>query len=268
MSKSRSRGRSGQAGTRALEVFSRPKQSLPVQLLLVAWRWRWELIAITFLVIAYQLLVDATGGYALLIMTGVFVALMLIPPTRRFIRTRIWCVIVRHRLRACMSEMRTLNYSGNLPFILHTHGTKVGESTWLWMRPGLSMDDLEGRTENIAAASWAREVRIARSRRLAALVRVDTVRRDPLTTKRIVSSPLLDHTAGMPETAGEVPESILSRLTTATTVAASVPTATDKPVHRAVEPEPVKKTRRTSMASAVVAEPAVLVNGEDVSDYV
>lgn len=266
MSKSRSRGRSGQAGTRALEVFSRPKQALPVQLLLVAWRWRWELVAITALIVAYQHLVEATGGFALLIMTGVLLALLIVPPTRRFIRTRTWCVIVRHRLRACMSEMRTLNYSGNLPFILHTHGTKVGESTWLWMRPGLSVDDLDGRTEQIAAASWARDVHITRSRRLAALVRVDTVRRDPLSAKAAVTSPLLGETSKLP--AGELrelPESMFAGL--APTTDGTEP----KPVHRPVDDTTSSSTRtnsrRTATATAVV-DPVVTLNGEDVSDYV
>ena len=264
MSKSRTRGRRGQGGTAALEVFSRPKQSLPVVLLLVVWRWRWELIIIAALIVANIVLTDATGVSGVLILIGALLVLIVIPPTRRFIRTRVWCVVTRHRLRSCLNELRTLNYSGNLPFILHTHGTKVGESTWLWMRPGLSVTDLEGRLEHMAAATWGREVHISRSRRMAALVRVDTVRRDPLTPKRMVVSPLLDHTSGVPSSElGDLPDSVITGLTT--------PGAESGPVHRPVEPDTAsnKKPRKTtSAATAVAAGPVVLIGGEDVSDYV
>ena len=69
---------------------------------------------------------------------------------------RIWCVITRHRVRACLVEMRTLNYSGNLPFIFACLSTKTGQVVWLWMRPGLSMEDLDNKAETLASACWAR----------------------------------------------------------------------------------------------------------------
>ena len=59
------------------------------------------------------------------------------------------------------------------------------------MRPGLSLVELEDRTEHLAAACGAREARLQRSRRWAALIRVDIVRRDPLTTPKPIRSPLL-----------------------------------------------------------------------------
>ena len=261
MSKSRTRGRSGQGGTAALEIFSRPKQSLPVVLLLVVWRWRWELITIAALIVANIMLTDATGMSGVLILIGVLLVLIVIPPTRRFIRTRIWCVVTRHRLRACLNELRTLNYSGNLPFILHAHGTKVGESVWLWMRPGLSSGDLESRTEHIAAACWGRDARIHRNRRMAALVRVDIVRRDPL-AKAVITSPLMGDTSGLgSHESSEVPETLIA-------ATANIPAPVHQPVEND-EPTTSKKARKaTTTAMTAVAAPVVLIGGEDVSDYV
>ena len=258
MSKSRTRGRRGQGGTAALEIFSRPKQSLPVVLLLVVWRWRWELITTAALIIATIMLNNA-GLPGALILTATVAVLVVVPPTRRFVRTRLWCVITRHRLRSCLNELRTLNYSGNLPFILHAHGTKVGESVWLWMRPGLSVSDVESRTEHIAAACWGRDARIHRSRRMAALVRVDIVRRDPLAASE-VKSPLLGDTARMgTNESHEVPDTLIA-------ATAAVP------VHQVVEsdePKPTSKSRKaTTTAMTAVAAPVVLIGGEDVSDYV
>lgn len=266
MSKSSPRGRRGRGGTPVTEIITRPKQSLPVQLLLIVWRWRWELIMLAALAVIYAQLINTgmSGLLAVLLMAVATAVVFIVPIIGPFIRTRAWCVITRHRLRACMSELRTLNYSGNLPFIVHTHGSRVGESVWLWMRPGLSVTDLEGRAEHVAAACWAREVHITRSRRFAALVRVDTVRRDPLAAKTAITSPLLNGTSKVPTgELTELPESMFAGLTTA----ASVPTATDKPVHMPVEPERATKKSRTSAATAV-ADPVVLINGEDVSDYV
>jgi hypothetical protein len=266
MPNSRSTGRRGQGRTAALEVFSRPKQSLPVVVLAAVWRWRWELLTIAALIAAYNMLTDTgmTDAQAACTIAAVLVVVVVIPVTRRFARTRVWCVVVRHRVRACMSELRTLNYSGNLPFIVHTHGTKVGESIWLWMRPGLSVKDLEGRTEHIAAACWAREARITRSDRMAALVRVDIIRRDPLNGSNTITSPLLGDTAGVPTgNLGELPESLFDGLTT------TAATTADTPVRWATVPEPVtRKSHTTTNTATAVAEPVVMVNGEDVSDYV
>ena len=59
----------------------------------------------------------------------------------------------------------------------------------MWLRPGLELADLEGRTGKMAVACWAGEVRVVRaSARYAALIRVDVTRRDPLTA--LVASPL------------------------------------------------------------------------------
>jgi hypothetical protein len=65
---------------------------------------------------------------------------------------------------------------------------------WIWLRPGLSIRDLEqdGQVQKLAVACWANEVRVMRaSRKRAALIRVDITRREPLINK--VKSSLPDY---------------------------------------------------------------------------
>ena len=205
----RSAGRARSTSRGAVETITRSKQSLPVILLLTIWRWRWELTLIAS--VAYIVWKHGAGiveffgdelpvwfTAALTILVGWW--LVVDNPARRFLRNRMWCVVTRHRIRACLTEMRTLNYSGNLPFILGCFATKTGQVVWLWMRPGLSIEDLDNKAETLASACWARKATIARSKSNAAIVRIDIDRRDPLASKTI-DSPLLDDTSAMPEAA-------------------------------------------------------------------
>jgi hypothetical protein len=79
---------------------------------------------------------------------------------------------------------------GQLPLMLWARPTPAGERVWLWLRTGLSLEDLEGKAGRIAVACSARQVRIVGApERTAALLRIDVTRRDPLTG--LVESPLL-----------------------------------------------------------------------------
>ncbi|MEV6495643.1 hypothetical protein AB0M20_44565 [Actinoplanes sp. NPDC051633] len=73
----------------------------------------------------------------------------------------------------------------------------------MWLRPGLSLHDLEqpGQVQKLAVACWANEARVTRaSRKYAALIRVDITRREPLADT--VLSNLPNHVpATMPATA-------------------------------------------------------------------
>ena len=62
---------------------------------------------------------------------------------------------------------------------------------WIWLRPGLSLDDLQNRLDKIAVACWASTALAeTASRSNAAFVRLDIKRRDVLTGT--ITSPLLD----------------------------------------------------------------------------
>ena len=118
-----------------------------------------------------------------------------VPAALRPVRDRLhqvtWCLVTRHRIRTCFSEFIITNRTGSLPLILWAVPTPVGERVWIWLRPGLAIDDLLDRLDKIAVACWATAaVAEAASRSNAAFIRVDIKRRDALTTT--ITSPLLE----------------------------------------------------------------------------
>lgn len=159
----------------------------------VLWHWATEIVLAGAVIGATSALSWASRpllAFSLLVLTAG--GLTAFGRTRRFLRAWAWCVIVRHRLRLCFAEfIRAASRvrPGSLPLILVARPTPAGERVWIWLRPGLDLADLESRTDKLAVACWAGEVRVVRaSARFAALVRVDVARRDPLAA--LVTSPL------------------------------------------------------------------------------
>ncbi|MEV4533409.1 hypothetical protein AB0J82_06210 [Asanoa sp. NPDC049518] len=103
--------------------------------------------------------------------------------SRQWLMAPLWCLAVRHRLRTCFAAFIATNRAGTLPLILWARPTPAGERVWIWLRPGLSIRELEqdGQVQKLAVACWANEARVARaSRRYAAFIRVDITRRESL----------------------------------------------------------------------------------------
>jgi hypothetical protein len=115
--------------------------------------------------------------------------------SRRWLLTGLGLAVTRFRLRTALVELRLTNRAGRLPLVLWMVATPVGERVWLWCRAGISAEDMSDEVDGIRAACCAREVRISRDSRWAALVLVDVIRRDPLASTTIISSPLV----GAPE---------------------------------------------------------------------
>src|SRR6266536_4383704 len=161
----------------------------------VLWWWAFEITTVGALTAGTVALAHLTMPLIALGVLVVLAALVrLVRPVWRFVSAWGWCVIVRHRLRLCFTEfIRAANRMapGRLPLILWARPTPAGERVWVWLRPGLDLDDLDGRTDKLAVACWSGTARVVRaSARYAALVRVDITRRDPLTGK--VVSPLAE----------------------------------------------------------------------------
>jgi len=98
-----------------------------------------------------------------------------------------WCLVVRHRLRLYFahhsSGQSLVRHGSSRPLILWARPTPAGERVWVWLRPGLSLKDLEaeGQMARLAVTCWAAEARVIRaSRSYAGLLRVDITRREPL----------------------------------------------------------------------------------------
>lgn len=159
----------------------------------VLWHWSAEITGCLLLVGVPSLLArEAPPVLALAVVVVPLVVVAAVGRWRRRVRAWWRCAVVRHRLRVCFAEVvRTAGRSqvGRVPLILLARPTPAGERVWVWLRAGLDLAELEGKTGKLAVACWVGEVRVVRaSARYAALVRIDVTRRDPLTGK--VVSPL------------------------------------------------------------------------------
>jgi hypothetical protein len=159
----------------------------------VLWWWSTEITLAALVTVGPAVLARVTRPWpALAVVLTVTTLCVGLGPVRRRLSAWSWCLLVRHRLRMCFAQfVRAVNrtHPGSLPLILWARPTPAGERVWLWLRPGLDLADLDGKTGRVAVACWAGEARVVRtSTKYAALVRVDLARRDPLTG--LVASPL------------------------------------------------------------------------------
>jgi hypothetical protein len=171
----------------------------------------------------------------------------IVGPARRRIVALAWCLIVRHRLRTCFAQFITANQAGTLPLIGIARPTPVGERVHIYLRPGLSLADLESRLDKLAVGCHAATVTVERaSAANAARVRIDVKRREVLDAT--VASPLVD---------------LVDELDPATAVTAPtlslVPTALDLPdiTTPAGKPAPTQRDNGNGRKPA----PATTANG-------
>src|SRR5262249_54943884 len=144
----------------------------------VLWRFRTETLTVVSIVgggwlLARSITLAGVVAVTVPLITAAFIA----RPTRRFIIRRTLCVMTRHRLQRVCFETRMHTRSGRLPLVLRIHPTEVGERALIWCRAGICFEDFEAHTGEIAAACYAREARVERSRRWAQLITVNIVRR-------------------------------------------------------------------------------------------
>ena len=157
----------------------------------VLWRFRTELTALSAAsAAAWQLVLAISIVWAVIALAAIVTVAFITPTVRRFIIRRVWCVISRHRLQKVFYETRMHTRSGRLSLVLRIHPTQVGERALIWCRAGICFEDFEAHTGEIAAACYAREARIERSKRWAQLVQVNIVRRDTLAAHHIIASSL------------------------------------------------------------------------------
>ncbi len=223
------------------------------------WWWTPETALTGSLVFGWIELADHTTLIYRLAFTAAIVG---IPAAIRPVRTRLhqvtWCLVTRHRIRTCFSEFIITNRTGSLPLILWARPTPVGERVWIWLRPGLSLDDLQDRLDKIAVACWATAALAeTASRSNAAFVRLDIKRRDVLTGT--ITSPLLDMIkSGTPATQRDTTE---------------IPTALDLPQVSAsevipVRPTPLKRPDHPRTPAPASPPAPAASDGSDISDWI
>lgn len=155
--------------------------------------WRFRTQAITAAVTGWAYFALARRLHPVLaaaVLGGLVLILALLPPTRRFLVRRAWCVLSRHRIQKVCFETRMHTRVGWRPLVLRIHPTEVGERAVIWCRAGICFEDFEAHTGELAAACYAREVRVERSKRWAQIVTVQIVRRDTLAAHRVITSGL------------------------------------------------------------------------------
>ncbi|MFG1942750.1 hypothetical protein [Nonomuraea sp. NPDC048826] len=156
------------------------------------WWWLPEIILVSLLIGGWAYLQEHTNP----LITGaayasVIASCGLVPACRRYTIALVWCLIVRHRLRACFATFLPTDRHGHLPFIGLAKPIPVGERVWVWLRPGLSLDQIESQLGRIAVACWAASVTVTKARTSnAAAIYLDIKRRDVL--GGLVGSPLTE----------------------------------------------------------------------------
>ncbi|MCP2341027.1 hypothetical protein [Actinomadura rupiterrae] len=167
----------------------------------VIWWWLPEITAFAVLVYGFWLLCLVTSLQVRIVLLFLLASPLVFPSVRSWCKRPVWCLVTRHRLRTCFAEFIIANNRGSLPLLLGTVPTKVGERVWLWLRPGLSLADVQGCLDHIATGCWAAQARAeAASATNSALVRLDIIRRDGLTGT--VVSELPDHISGQERDSG------------------------------------------------------------------
>jgi hypothetical protein len=226
----------------------------------VIWWWTPEVLAALIAVYGFVLLAGHTTLPMRLAVVAVVVGVPAgIAPVRRQLIRGVWCLVSRHRVRSCFNEFIISNRSGSLPLILWAVPTPVGERVWIWLRPGLSLGDLESRLDKIAVACWASTVTVGKaSESNSAYVRMDIKRRDALTG--VITSPLVGmvdpDTPATERTPAEAPSALDLPDVPADTVA---PQADTK--------RPERKTPARNGATTA-PEPVKTASGADVTDWI
>ena len=154
----------------------------------VAWRWRAELTLLAATLAALwrlALLITLIG--AALGLAAFVVVVLAVPPSRRFITRRFWCVLARHRLQRVCYETRLHTRAGRLPLVLWIRPIKVGIRAWILCRAGTCGKDFADHADEIAAACFAREARVTPNPRWSHLLTIDIHRHDLLPPERIIT---------------------------------------------------------------------------------
>jgi len=147
--------------------------------IVAAWRWRYELAAAAALA-APWIALDTAAAAALT--AGLAAALGItasVSRGRRLLAARLWCIVTPHRIRSACAHAWIHSRYGKLPVILMTRSRPFGERVYLWCRAGISAADFSSARELLTAACMAKGVQVSRHSRYAHLVALDVIRRDP-----------------------------------------------------------------------------------------
>jgi hypothetical protein len=154
-------------------------QVTPANLLVVIWRWRYELGLLAGLPVGVVSLIRADGWRWALFEIGLLALTVCTwPEIRYWITAHTRCVVTAHRLRTGCAQAWIHTRHGKLPILLRTRPRPFGEQAHLWCRAGTSFEDFEFARDLLRAACWAHDVRVTRSPRYSHIVILDVIRQE------------------------------------------------------------------------------------------
>ena len=157
------------------------RRLLPVaapNLVVVIWRWRYEIAVVSGLSAGLTAAIISFGVLPTIVAVIVItLTIVCWPLARRFAADRAWCIITPHRVRAGCAEGLIYSSRGKIPIILWTSHQAFGERILLWCRTGTSADDLVSAHHVLTAACWAEDVTIFFDTHHTQLVTLDVIRR-------------------------------------------------------------------------------------------
>jgi hypothetical protein len=153
-------------------------------LVLLAWRWRYELALLTGLLLIIVVLIKAFGphGTMLFAVTTVTIVLTVLtswPAARHRLAARAWCILTPHRLRAGCAQARIHTRRGRLPAILWCASKGYGEQVLIWCPAGVTTDDFAAARQILATACYAAEIKVVPHSRYRHLVILSVIRNQP-----------------------------------------------------------------------------------------
>jgi hypothetical protein len=148
-------------------------------LIVVVWRWRYELAAAAGFAAPWMALDTAAAAGVTAGLAAALAVTASVRRGRRFLAARMWCIVTPHRIRSGCAQAWIHSRYGKLPIILVTRSQPLGERVYLWCRAGISAADFSSARELLTAACMAKEVQVSRHSRYAHLVALDVIRREP-----------------------------------------------------------------------------------------
>jgi hypothetical protein len=147
-------------------------------LLVASWRWRWEIALLAGLATVLAAGITSAGVLpTIAVLTVIAVTVTGLPPTRRRVLNRAWCVITPHRVRVGCTEAMIYSSRGKIPVILWTAHQPFGERVLLWCRAGTSIDDFVTSRAILTSACWAQDIMVLHDIRRPNLATLNVIRR-------------------------------------------------------------------------------------------
>lgn len=153
-----------------------------------------ELLLLFCLVRAWQWAAGRAGARWTGVACVAFVAAALCwERSRRWLLALGGCLLTMARLRAALAQLRLSGRGGRPPVLVGLWPGATGERVWLLCPVRVAAEDIADEADRLAAACFARAVRVSRHRTWSALVVLDVVRRkEPASqepARRLVTEP-------------------------------------------------------------------------------